>query len=1167
MHVHRSNRVEVLVEALARVVARPLATPLTTETVVVQSRGMERWLSIRLAERFGVWAGARFPFPRAFVDEVLSLVLEQSDDADREEAFSRERLTFWIARLLSECASEPAFAPIARYLEKDVTGHQLLELAARIADLYDEYVAYRPEMVLRWQGRETSATDPTESEWQALLWRRLVDCLGDEHTASRSRRFFARWSALQSLPATLPERVSVFGVSSLPPVYLEVLDALSQRIEVHLFCFTPSREHVTEIRSRREIYRALRRAELTGREPADADSLLLAEGNPLLATFGRVDREFQQVLEAVSDYDEGGADLFVDPGTDCALHALQGDVLHLRHRGAGREVPPLALAANDHSISVHSCHSPSREVEVLRDQLRARFEADLTLSPQDVIVMAPDIEKYAPLIEATFGDGQRDDQGIPYSIADRSNRVASEVALAFRAVMKLLRGRFAASEVADLLQHRPIRDRFGIGVEELPQLTRWIGEVGIRWGVDAADRESHGQPSSEANTWRFGLHRLLLGYAMPGGDRELFAGALPYDDVEGGAADALGRLVEMCEQLFALRVALDQEQDLARWVPRLEQVLTGTIAVEPRLEWEMQTVRDAIRSLGERAASAGFVRPVPVEVVASLLDQSLDADRSARRFLAGGVTFCALLPMRSIPFRVVCLLGMNDGQFPRLQRRLGFDLMATRPRAGDRSVRDEDRFLFLEALLSAREQLIITYVGRSVQDNGVLPPSVVLGELLDVVEESFQTAGDASPQATLDFGPAPPGVVSQILVEHPLQPFSPAYFTDRPVSDADAGSSRQLFSYDEQAAKGAARLVTHADSHPPFVRQPLPDLGPEERASGISLEQLGAFFENPARSMLRTRLELFLEEHAEVLADREPLSLDALDRWALGTGLLEQTLEAVRDGAGPLVGERLEAVWTAVRARGVLPAGVAGRCYFDDLVPDVQALAEAIQRSAGGERLPPVQVQIDVEGTRVGGRLNLLWPAAQIRAGFSRVQAKHELRAWVDHLALQCLPPGDGLPRRTVVVGRDQEGDGARQVAFGALPAARARQLLGDLIELYYLGMRIPLPFFPATSRRYVEERTNRLRREPDDIAAAERRALRAARELYLPPDYSRQRGEAHDPYVARVFGAFDPVSHPPDDTSQLFPEPPPDGPSVPSFGDLARRVFEPLLAATEVIE
>ncbi len=600
VHVHRSNRVEVLVEALSEIVARPLASPLAAETIVVQSRGMERWLSIQLAERLGVWAAARFPFPRAFVDEVLTRVLGQPAD-DHQDQFSRERLTFWIARLLSESTDDPAFAAIARYLAEDRAGHQLLELAARIADLYDEYLVYRPEVVLRWQESGPVTTDATDGSWQALLWRRLVGCMGGEHMASRSRRFLAQWLELQSLPAGLPERVSVFGVSALPPVYLEVLDALSQRIEVHLFCFSPSREHVTEIRSQREIFRELRREEVAGRASVDPESLLLAEGNPLLATFGRVEREFQQVLEAVSDYDEGSADLYVDPGGDSALHVLQGDVLHLRHRGAGQVEPPQVLAPNDHSISVHSCHGPSREVDVLRDQLRARFEADPTLSPQDVVVMAPDIEAYAPLIEAAFGGDRRDRLAIPYCIADRSNRMASEVAQAFQAVLQLLRGRLAASEVADLLHHRPIRDRFGIVVEELPQITRWIGEAGIRWGVDAADRESCGQPASDANTWRFGLHRLLLGYAMPGNDRELFAGALPHDDVEGSSAAALGRLAEMCEHLFELRASLDRELDLAQWVPRLEQVLSRTVAVEPRLEWEVQAVREAIRTLGERA--------------------------------------------------------------------------------------------------------------------------------------------------------------------------------------------------------------------------------------------------------------------------------------------------------------------------------------------------------------------------------------------------------------------------------------------------------------------------------------------------------------------------------------------------------------------------------------
>ncbi len=1160
MYVHRSNRVEVLVEALARVVARPLTSPLMREVIVVQSRGMERWLSIQLAARLGVWAGASFPFPRSFLDSVLCQVLETAGDAD---PFDRERLRWWIARLLPELAHEPTFAPIARYLTGDAGGHKLLELAARIANTFDDYAVYRPEMVLRWEAGDTTLGEPSSEEaWQARLWQRLVELLGAEHTAARAQRFLAQWSELAALPPGLPERVSVFGISSLPPIYLELLDVLSQRIEVHLFSLSPSREHVSEIRSQREILRELRRSAVIGSVAPDPESLLLAEGNPLLATFGRVERDFQRVLESVSNYVPVEDDPYVNPGQDSALHVLQSDVLLLRHRGAGREAEPQVLAADDHSLSVHACHSPSREVEVLRDQLRARFEADPSLSPEDVVVMAPDVELYAPLIEATFGGGQGDSLAIPYSIADRSHRAASSVAQAFLAVLAVLRGRFGASAVADLLHHRPVLDRFGMGVEEVPLLRRWIGEAGIRWGVDAADRAAHGQPPSEANTWRFGLHRLLLGYAMPGGDRELFGGTLPYDDVEGSSAEALGRLAELCERLFEFHSAFRGEYQVGEWVSLLERVLSTTLAVDASLEWEVQAVREALRQLGRHALESGFERALPSEVIASLVERALEAHLSARQFLTGGVTFCALLPMRSIPFRVVAVLGMNDGQFPRLQRRLGFDLIAARPRPGDRSVRDEDRYLFLEALLSARDQLIVTYVGRSVHDNSVLPPAVVLGELLDVLTESFVAATDTSPQRTLDFGPAPPGVRAQVFAEHPLQPFSPRYFTDRSATLEERDQSPHLFSFDSLAAEGAAQLVSEPSDPPRFVQEPLPELDLEEAPVGISLEELAAFLENPARALLRGRLGLHLEERPAVLDDHDPITLDPLERWRLGTSLLELTLAEARSGQPLLRGESLEAVWAAVRARGVLPVGVSGRCWFDDLVPDVRVLAEMTHRWAAGERLPPAEVVIDCGDARVQGQLRNLWPGAQIRAGFSRIQPRHELRAWVEHLALQCVEAPDDLPRTTLVVGRDPGGDGAQRVAFASLPESRARSLLAELVRLYRLGMQVPLPFFSAASRRYVTVRTQRLDRDPGEVAAAEQGALKNARELYLPADFNRQRGESEDPYVALVFGGWDPIGVDPDAPYEPFAVPLPEALSVPSFPQLARLVFEPLLAA-----
>lgn len=1079
MHVHRSNRMEELAAALADVVRRPAGAPLEPEVIAVQSKGMERWLGMELSKRLGVWANARFPFPRALVEELLSAVEGQDGTP---AAFSREALMWSIAALLPELCRRPESGPLAAYLRDDERGLKRLALAERIANTFDQYAVYRPALVLGWERGEPGG-------WQAELWRALVARHGAGHVAARARRFAAAWPTLERVPDALPRRIAIFGVSTLPPLYVELLAAVAQRVEVHLFQLSPSREYWAEIRSRREELRGLWRS-------ADIDALSLAgsEQVPLLGSLGRAGRDFQRVLESHVDYVEDARDLYRDPGADTLLHTLQSGILYLEQRGG-------AIADDDRSIGVVACHGAMREVEILRDQLLAMFDEDPSLEPRDVVVMTPDIDAYAPLVDAVFGLEPWERGYIPFRIADRSMRAQSPVAEAFVAVLALSHSRMKASEVLDLLALAPVRARFGVADDEVEELERWVHASGVRWGVDAADRAAHGQPGLPQNTWRFGFERLLLGYAMPADGTRLFEGRLPLDEVEGGATEAVGRLVELCERLFAWRARLAAPRSLVEWQHELGQLLEELFAVPEREAYQMQAVRDVLAVLVAEAGTAGFTEPVHLELIEQLLSRRFETERAAHDFLAGGVTFCAMLPMRSVPFRVVVLLGMNDDGFPRRNQAPDFDLIAKDPRSGDRSLRDEDRYLFLEALLSARERLVVSYVGRGIRDNERRPPSVVLGELLDALE---QRTGRA---------------VDEWVVEHPLQPFSPRYFrADEP----------RLFSYAEAEARGARALVSGSHAEAPFQRRALP---PQE-AGPIDVDALARFFENPAKALIRERLGLDLSDEPVLVEDREPIEIDALERWRIGDELFQLAL----DGQDP--GATLE----LARAEGVLPLGTPGKLFHEALAEDVRAVAGAAARWLAGERMEPLRVDVELGVERVTGTLRELYPLAQVRRQYSRLKPKNELSMWIRHLALCCAAP-PGSPRESVVVGRagDEDGDFAERV-FRAVPASDARVRLAELVRLYRLGMRAPLPLFPATSRRFAEA-----------LADGESEALDRARDLFAPSEFDSSFPESEDAYVAQLFRGLDPL----EPAFRAVPDL-----ELPSFAELARTVFEPLLAA-----
>jgi exodeoxyribonuclease V gamma subunit len=877
-----------------------------------------------------------------------------------------------------------------------------------------------------------------------------------------------------------------------------LLSEVSRRMETHLFVTSPSREYWAEIRSMKDQHRILSRS-----TDSDPELLHLEVGHPLLASLGRLGRDFQRSLEEVG-YAEWDRDLYCEPSgaAGSLLNVLQEDILQLRHRGgAGGALESLPLPAGDESIRLHSCHSAMREVEVLRDELLACFEADPTLEPRDVIVMTPDIEAYTPFIEAVFDAGRRDPEAlgrgegeVPHRIADRGPDATSAVAEALRRCLDLLAGRFTAAEVSDLLGIEGIREKLELEAEDLEPLRAWIAESGIRWGVDAAHRGAVGQPERSENTWRFGIDRLLLGYASPDAQDDLFLGVRPLAGVEGRSAELLGRLLDLCERLLRHREVVQEQHSPSDWSDHLVRLLGELVARDDDNAHEHALVCRVLAEIAESAEQADFSGEIPLDVMREQIERGLQQARRPTRFLTGGVTFCQLVPMRSIPFRVVCLLGMNDESFPRIRRPLGFDLIARRPKPGDRSTRDDDRFLFLEALLSARERLVISYVGQSVRDGSALPPSVVVSELLDVLGESFHV-----PQSEGVDGRS--AIRQALVIDHPLQPFSPRYF--------EGGSDARLYSYSAIALEAARRLLGDRCVRAPFLSAPLQEPGSTDDvarevamdgAGGeeetVDLEELVSFFRDPVKRFMQRSLLLYVSSEEDEIPDRESAELAGLERWSVGSDVLNRLLDGgTRDGA-----------YRLLRAAGALPMGASGRIQFEGLASEAEAIARGVGEARQGESIATLQLDLEIDGTRIQGQLSGLWPGGRIAAGFSRLGRSAELGLWIRHLVLNLLPDAAGAACESFLFGREPTGDGASGVKLG--PVEDSAEILSDLLEVYRLGQTQPLPLFESASRVYAQSLLDHDSKE---------RARADAWKAYQGSDY--RPGDAAKPYVAMAFG------------------------------------------------
>jgi len=1057
LHIYKSNRLETLSEALAEVTRAPLRSVLQPEMIVVQSLGMRRWLSLTLAGLHGVAMNREFPFPADFIRRVFHAAFP---DLQEDRAFDRELLPWRILKHLPEWLDRPGFEELARYLQGDVRPLKEFQLARKIAANFDSYLAYRPEWILEWQAGRGQ-------EWQAQLWRALARGHEKTHMPFLAQRLLRELSLGRTDLSRLPERIAFFGISSLPPFHFNVIAEVSHHLDVHFFHLEPTDLYWGDIRSVKEQDRALRRRP---QDQLSAEDLHFETGHPLLSSMGKAGRDFTRLLLDVDA--ESEESLFQpDPAPRHLLAHLQADIFQLVD---GSEPAEFTVEPGDQSIQVHCCHSPMRELEVLHDQLLALFEADPALTPRDILVTMPDVEGYAPFIEAVFGAPESPDVEIPFSIADRSARMESTIADVFLRLLDLTGGRFGVTGIFSLLETPAIQRRFEFTEDDLPILRAWVRKTGIRWGIDSAHRAGLGQPAFDQNTWRSGLRRLLLGYALPGDERTLFEDILPVREVEGALAATLGHFIDFAESLFVQVRGLESARPLAEWERALRAVLDAFFSDDDEFTDELHRIRAVLEALGQAQTDADFTAPIEFAAIREHLLSALADTDSGVGFLAGSATFCALKPMRSIPFKVICMLGMNDTAFPRHDAPPAFDLAAAHPRAGDRNLREDDRHLFLETLLSARETLYISYSGLSNRDNKESPPCAPVGELLDYLDTRF---------------PPPQGRFrrASLVKKHRLQPFSSAYFQP----------GGPLFSYSRENLRACEQASVPRHAPPAFAEIPLPE--PEAEWREIDWESLAQFFGNPARYFARERLGLRLPSEATPFDDCEPQTLDRLDRFGFEDDL---TREALTTGHLPPNGLPI------ARATGSLPPGYPGDSEYQTLRQGAGDLAQRIRAHVPGRPLAPISVDLKFGEWRLSGVLRDAYPAALLRHRSANFKAKYLLGAWIAHLVLQCAAP-DGAPKDTLLFSRD--------TTFRFRPVADAMSVLHDLIALYAEGLGLPLPFFPNSSYEFAKRTL-----EGDDHSPS--KIIEFARAKWLGTDFDP--GEADDPWIQLCFrGALDPLN------------------------------------------
>lgn len=1004
IRLFHGNRLEVLAGHLARSLARSSGSPLVSDIVVVSSRGMQRWLTLEIARINGVCANVSFPFPNAFIVDMMSRVLGGRRPNER---FEPDTMALHVMGHLADLVASGGYADLEAYVRGD-DGTRLYQLSSVVADLFDRYLVYRPDMVMGWEKGRMFFGGACEA-WQKTLWSRLVTEASD-HIAALREEFLA--AVPHADPSVLPASVSVFGIGFMPPFYVDVLRALSARVEIDVYCLNPCREYWADIRSEHKI------SVIVDKAPGMDEGLLHLEvGNELIAGLGHMNREF---LEIMLDADPYLVDMFDEPSDPGMLGCIQADILTLTRAA---EKAPASVDPADRSIQVHVCHSPLREVEVVKDVLLSLFEDIPGLRPSDVCVMAPDIEPYVPSIRAVFDSDPADKTYIPYSISDRSLRGSGGISGCLLELLRLPMTRLEASVVLDILDREPVRRRFGMGEADVATIRGWVRDAAVCWGLDAKHRVAMGLPGWEENTWDHGMKRLLLGYAMGAGGG-MFSSIAPIGEFDPSQADLLGRFCDFLERIGDWVRQCGQDREIWAWARLTERLLQDLIDANEDEADELRGLVEVVHRTERAAERASLVKKVPVSVFAQILERSVERPAEGAGFLERGVTFCSMLPMRSVPFQVIFLMGMTHDAFPRHDTSSGLDLMRLKRRKGDRSLRLDDLSMFLETIISARRVLAISYVGRGIQDNAEKPCSVVVSMLMDYIDRRFAT----------DDGRAPSAGVTTI---HHLQAFNPAYFTK--------GSS--LFSYSGPNEKAAQALVAGETKKPAGNVQAS---GVQDEGMTIDFGRFLEFFLSPVRFFLKNRLGATLPREVQEPDDQEPLEVRGLERYALNERIM---LGLASSAARQEIFER-------IRAQGLLPHGWTGRLVFDEVFDEIEDLWNRRLHACGERKRKRVYVEVALEKATIAGTLEVWGEDGRvITVRPAKIKPGDLMRAWLS-LLVACAGgiPCDGA----VHVGLDGE------VNLSCPPDCRFE--LARLARVYRLGLERPVHLFPRSSYAFARE-------------------------------------------------------------------------------------------------
>jgi exodeoxyribonuclease V gamma subunit len=1097
LNLYTSNKIESLLPILADVVRQPRKSLFQEEIIVVQSRGMEQWLSLEIAKKLKINAFCRFPFPTAFFNKLL-----QADHTFKGDfmPFDPGLLTWRIFQVLPALLGEPSFAQLRSYLV-DNTDIKLFQLSKKIADIFDQYTMYRSDMIEQWE------QNTGDDSWQKRLWQKLSMDL-PSHRLHLKNMFINALKASKGHP-DLPERVSFFGISSLPVFFTGMIEIVAQFIEINYFLLNPCSEFWDDIVSERELTQLNRKRKRLRKKAVDTTIEHFETLNPLLSSFGTYGRDFLARLHGTNT-DESYT--LVTSESKSLLQYVQNQIVMPFEQTQG------TISSPDSSIQIHSCHSKMREIQVLHDFLLDSLNTNADLKLSDIAVMAPEIGEYSEHISNVFvaSDGPQ----MQYTITDKTLQDSSPVSTTFLEILSLVNSRFTFTSIINILENESVREKFNITLDEVLQIKHWLIETQVNWARDPKHKESLNLPPTSENTWKSGIDHLLLGFVMPKLDFILYQGITGNDLINSStSAETFGKFLSYYKALENVTATLSKSYTLVEWVKVIHSLITTFFYDSETTQSELSMLTKIAEQLisytqyfDATAQSIDNKLVISFDVILTWLRGEIASTRISHGYMNGGITFCSLLPMRGIPFKIICLIGMNENVFPRRSSAMSWDLIASHPRKGDRSIEIEDRYVFLETIMSVREALYISYLGQNEHNDRVAHASICVEELVSYVgmvgggsKEQVVSSkeGDGGIWKTEARGQEPESSSQEqggLVRMHKLHAFNPVYFKHTDISQQVIEYVKvngPYFSYSTHAYQSAVTLLKSRGNYDekPFIVHEI--TLPDDHRFEITINDLIAFYKNPSKYFLNNMLRVEFAYHDETVEDVESFRLDHLERYEIR----QRIFDAVFNNAGS---DRQ--LYDYYNALNLLPHGQPGSVEFDQIYQNVREFSDRVADYCKTSQLQNPDIDYTFENIFVFGSLRPVFTSNMILCRNSKEKPQDLLSAWIQHLFLNTLK-SDDYPKSTILLSSDT----SRKFN----PVSNPNHYLDMLLGYFKQGCIQPLRFFPKTSSVYA-----------GTLQSGREKALLDATKKWLVADYnSFDPPESEERYIALCFKGIDPLN------------------------------------------